>query len=242
MYKVNVEGTKNVVNACISNKVKRLIYTSSVHALVESNRKMIDESCEINPDMVYGYYAKTKALATLIVLEASKSDLDTVILCPSGIIGPFDYKISEIGQLILDFVNRKLKTYIDGSYNFVDVRDVAIGHIKAIEKAKKGEIYVLGGESISVYEILDTLESISGIKKPKIKIPYFTAYAVSPLAHIYYYMTKKKPLFTMYSIKILHSNSNISSNKAIDELKYSFRPIRESIKDAYYWFRGQGKI
>jgi dihydroflavonol-4-reductase len=243
MYKVNVEGTKNVIEACIRNKVRRLIYTSSVHAIVEpSHEKIIDETCEINPDKVYGDYAKTKALATLSVLEATKNGLDAIILCPSGIIGPFDYKISEMGQLILDFINRKLKTYIEGAYNFADVRDIAVGHIYAMEKGKVGNLYILGGETISVFEILDFLESITGIEKPRVKIPYWVAYAISPFTPLYYSIVKTKPLFTTYSVRVLHSNANISSKKAIEQLGYSFRPIKESIKDAYYWFKEQGKV
>lgn len=243
MYEVNVEGTKNVIEACIKNKVKKLIYTSSVHALVEPPKgDMVDETCEVNPDKVYGGYAKTKALATIAVLKATKRGLDTVVLCPSGIIGPFDYKISEMGQLILDFTNKRLKAYIDGAYNFTDVRDVAIGHIQAMKRGKCGEMYVLGGEIISVYEILEVLESITGVKKPKIKMPYWLAYATSPFTPIYYSLVKTKPLFTTYSILVLHSNANISSKKAIKELGYSFRPIKESIRDSYLWFREQGRI
>ncbi len=243
MYRVNVEGTKNVIDACIRNKVRRLIYTSSVHALVEPPYgEIIDETCEINPDKVYGDYAKTKAMATLSVLEATKSYLDAIILCPSGIIGPFDYKISEMGQLILDFLNRRLKAYIDGAYNFADVRDVALGHIYAMEKGKMGNLYILGGETISVFGILDFLESITGIEKPNTKMPYWIAYATSPFTPIYYSIVKTKPLFTTYSVKVLHSNANISSKKAIEQLGYSFRPVKESIKDAYYWFIRQGKI
>lgn len=243
MYKVNVEGTKNVIEACIKNKVKRLIYTSSVHALVEPpKRDIIDEACKIDPNKVYGDYAKTKALATINVLEATKRDLDAVVLCPSGIIGPFDFKISEMGQLILDFVNRRLKAYIDGAYNFTDVRDVAVGHIEAMKRGRCGEIYILGGEIISVYEILEILESITSIKKPKIKIPYWLAYITSPFTPIYYNIVKTKPLFTTYSITVLRSNAHISSEKAIKELGYSYRPIKESIKDAYLWFKSQKRV
>ncbi|MBC7319682.1 SDR family oxidoreductase [bacterium] len=243
MYRVNVEGTKNVIEACIKNKVKRLIYTSSVHALTEPPKGDItEETCKIDPNKVYGDYAKTKALATINVLEAPKRDLDTVVLCPSGIIGPFDYKISEMGQLILDFINRRLKVYIDGAYNFADVRDVAFGHIEAMKRGRCGEIYILGGEIISVYEILEILENITGIKKPRIKIPYWLAYITSPFTPIYYNIVKTKPLFTTYSIIVLRSNAHISSEKAIKELGYSFRPIKESIEDAYLWFRSQRRV
>jgi len=243
MYKVNVEGTKNVIEACIKNDVRRLIYTSSIHAIVEpSHKEVINETCGIDPNKVYGDYAKTKSLATVVVSEAIRKGFDAIILCPSGIIGPFDYKISEMGQLMLDFVNRRLKAYIDGAYNFVDVRDVVSGHIEAMERGKHGELYILGGETISVFEILDLLESITGIEKPNVKIPYWIAYATSPFTPIYYDLVKTKPLFTTYSVKVLHSNANISSKKAIEQLGYSFRDVKESIKDSYLWFKEQGKV
>jgi len=243
MNEVNVIGTRNVVNACLETGVRRLVYTSSVHAIAEPPKgTMIDESFPFDPNEVKGDYAKSKALATREVLKGIEQGLDAVILCPTGITGPYDYKISEMGQLILDFAHKKLKAYIDGAYDFVDVRDIAKGHILAAKKGKSGENYILSGERISVYSLLKMLEELTGVKAPSFKVPYLLATATAPIMPIYYSITHAKPLFTSYSIKVLGSNSLISSKKAQKELGYTARPSKESIKDAVQWFKEMGKI
>jgi len=132
LYQVNVLGTRNVVNMCLETKVKRLVYTSSIHALSEpAPGIVIDESREFNPENVLGEYSKSKTLGTLEVIKGIEKGLDAVILCPSGIIGPHDYRVSEMGKLIVDFDKWQVKAYVDGAYEFVDVRDVAEGLILA---------------------------------------------------------------------------------------------------------------
>lgn len=143
LYQVNVLGTRNVVNMCLETKVKRLVYTSSIHALSEPAPGIVfDESREFNPENVLGEYSKSKTLGTLEVIKGIKKGLDAVILCPSGIIGPDDYRVSEMGKLIVDFVKGKVKAYVDGAYDFVDVRDVAEGLLLACEmrKARKENV------------------------------------------------------------------------------------------------------
>jgi dihydroflavonol-4-reductase len=244
LEKVNVEGTANVISAALKNNVDRLVYTSSVHAILEPpHGTTMDETMPFAPDKVLGDYAKTKAKASLLVLDAAKRHgLDAVILCPSGIIGPYDYKVSEMGQLMLDFIEGRLKAYIDGAYDFADVRDVATGHILAAEKGRKGECYILSGHRITIEKLLMLLENITGIKKPVHKMPYALALFTAPLTPIYYYFTKTKPLFTTYSIRVLASNSYISHERAIRELGYTVRPIENSLKDAYEWFAKNGYI
>jgi len=164
LYQVNVIGTKNVVNMCLKTKVKRLVYTSSIHALSEPAPGIVfNESREFNPENVLGEYSKSKALGTLEVLKGVEKGLDAVILCPSGIIGPYDYRVSEMGKLIVDFVKGKIKASVSGAYDFVDVRDVAEGLILACEKGRKGEGYILSGQQISVQQLLEFLEEISGV-------------------------------------------------------------------------------
>ena len=244
LEKINVEGTKNVLSAVLKNRVDRLIYTSSVHAILEPpHGTTMDETQPFAPDKVLGDYAKTKAKASLEVLDAVKKEgLDAVILCPSGIIGPYDFRVSEMGQLMLDFIEGRLKAYIDGAYDFADVRDVANGHILAAEKGKKGEYYILSGHRITIKDLLILLEKITGIKKPVHKMPYALALFTAPLTPIYYYFTKTKPLFTTYSIRVLASNSYISHDKATKELGYTVRPIEESLIDAYNWFVQNGFV
>ena len=243
LYQVNVLGTRNVVKVCLETKVKRLVYTSSIHALSEpAPGIVIDESREFNPENVLGEYSKSKALGTLEVLKGIEKGLDAVILCPSGIIGPYDYRISEMGKLIVDFVKGKVKACVDGAYDFVDVRDVAEGLILACEKGKKGECYILSGQQISVQQLLKFLEEISGVKAPSFKIPHQAARAVGFFNVLYCNLVKIKPLFTPFSIDVLASNSLVSCQKAQDELGYSPRSIYESIKDTVRWFRQKGII
>ncbi|MDD5014926.1 MAG: NAD-dependent epimerase/dehydratase family protein [Atribacterota bacterium] len=163
LYQVNVIGTRNVVNMCLETKVKRLVYTSSIHALSEPEPGIaFNESRQFDPENVLGEYSRSKALGTLEVIKGIKKGLDAVILCPSGIIGPYDYRVSEMGKLVVDFVKGKVKAYVGGAYDFVDVRDVAEGLILACEKGKKGECYILSGQQISVWQLLKFLEEISG--------------------------------------------------------------------------------
>lgn len=236
LHEVNVKGTKNVVKACIDLSVKRLVYASSIHAFVEPPAGTpIIETKVFDAASVVGEYAKSKAAATIEVLKGIEQGLDAVIVHPTGVIGPYQYRLTHTGQLIADFTNGKLFAYVDGAYDFVDVRDVAKGLILACEKGQRGENYVLSGQRISVKEILDILEEETGIKAPKTKIPLRLAKLLCPLAEMYYSLTKQKPLLTAYSIHTLSSNSLTSHDKASRELGYTARPVRESIVDTVRW-------
>jgi dihydroflavonol-4-reductase len=243
LYQVNVLGTRNVVNLCLELKIKRLVYTSSIHALSEPAPGIVfDEAREFNPENVLGEYSKSKTLGTLEVLKGIEKGLDAVILCPSGIIGPYDYRVSEMGKLIVDFAKGKVKASVSGAYDFVDVRDVAEGLILACEKGKKGECYILSGQQISVGQLLEFLGEINGVKAPWLKIPKQVARAAGFFNALYCNIMKLKPLFTPFSIDVLASNSLVSCQKARDELGYSPRSIHESIKDAVRWFKEEGII
>jgi len=238
LHQVNVQGTRNVVTACLDAGVHRLVYTSSVHALKEPPQgTVIDESAPFDPDSVLGDYAKSKAQATLEVITGVDHSLDAVIVCPTGVIGPCDYRISEMGQLIWDFTRGKLKASIGGAYDFVDVRDVAAGIILAGKKGRCGESYILSGQQITIPQLLALLEEVTGVKGPSFRIPTWLARAAGALAHGYYRLTRTKPLFTTYSVDVLASNSMISSAKARRELGYTARPIRESVADVVAWFQ-----
>jgi dihydroflavonol-4-reductase len=243
LHQVNVLGTQNVINACMQTDVKRLVYISSIHAIEEPPQKtMIDETLSCNPDKVPNGYGISKARATLSVLKAVEKGLNAVIVHPTGVIGPYDYRISEMGQLIIDFVNNKLKVYIDGAYDFVDVRDVANGIILAGNKGGKGERYILSGEQISVRQILSILQRISGVQAPSFKIPIWLARIVAKISPLYYRITHNTPRFTNYSIDVLCSNSLVCSEKARKQLGFTSRPIEQSLKDAFFWFKENGYI
>ena len=243
MHQVNVGGARNVVEVCLSTGVERLIYTSSIHAIAEPpHGTIIDETLPFDPDRTIGNYGRSKALAAGEVLKGIGKGLNAVIVCPTGVTGPHDYKVSEMGQLIMDFFERKLKAYVVGSYDFVDVRDVARGHILAGQKGEAGQTYILSGERITVVELLSTIEEIAGVKAPSWKMPRRLARAAGVLASPYYWLAKARPLFTAYSIDVLASNSLVSSEKARRELGYSSRPVKESIQAAIEWFKEAGMV
>jgi dihydroflavonol-4-reductase len=242
LEEVNVQGTQNVCEACLKTGVRRLVYTSSIHAVKEPPHGIcITEEQPFDPASVLGDYAKSKAQATMAVYGSIKKGLDAVIVCPTGVVGPYDFKLSEMGKLFQDILSRKLKMYINGAYDFVDVRDVAQGMILAGEKGRTGESYILSGEQISVRKILAHLEKISGVQSPTTRIPTWLARLAGVLATPYYLLSGTKPLFTVYSIDVLASNSLVSSAKAKKELGFSARPIYESIVDAVSWFKEEAK-
>lgn len=244
LERVNVGGIRNVIEACRACHVRRLVYTSSIHAVAEPpHGTVIDESQPFSPDHVLGDYARSKARATLLLLdEVKKGGLDAVICCPTGVIGPFDYGISNIGQLIIDFASGQLKSYVSGAYDFVDVRDVARGLILAAEKGQSGRHYILSGAQVQVPELIKELERNIGYPAPTYKIPAVIARAAGVLASVYYRLLRRKPVFTAYSIDVLRSNSLVSSARAREEIGFTSMPWQESIRDHVAWFRAQGML
>jgi len=244
LEQVNVGGARNVAIACRTSGVRRLVYTSSVHAIAEPpHGTVIDESQPFDPDRVLGDYASSKARATLLLLdEVRKGELDAVICCPTGVIGPWDYGISNIGQLILDFASGHLKSYVRGAYDFVDVRDVACGLILAAEKGQSGRHYIFSGSQVQVPELMKELERNIGYPAPTYEIPSAIARAAGVLASIYYRLVRRRPVFTAYSIDVLRSNSQVSSARAREELGFTTRPWQESIRDHVEWFRDEGML
>jgi dihydroflavonol-4-reductase len=242
--RVNVGGLRNVIEACRACRVRRLVYTSSIHAVAEPpHDTVIDESQPFSPDQVLGDYARSKARATLLLLdEIAKGGLDAVICCPTGVIGPWDFGISNIGQLIIDFASGYLKSYVSGAYDFVDVRDVARGLILAAEKGKSGRHYILSGAQVQVPELMKELALNTGYPAPSYRIPAFIARAAGVLASVYYRLIRRKPVFTAYSIDVLRSNSLVSSARARRELGFTSRPWQESIRDHIEWFRTEGML
>jgi len=244
LERVNVGGLRNVISACRNNNVRRLVYTSSIHAIAEPpHGTVIDESHPFDPDRVLGDYARSKAHAALLLQdEVRKGKLDAVICCPTGIIGPWDYRISNIGQLIIDFASGHLKSYVSGAYDFVDVRDVAQGLILAAEKGQSGRQYIFSGSQVQVPELMEELARDIGYPAPTYRIPSGIARTAGILASIYYRLLRRRPVFTAYSIDVLRSNSQVSSARAKEELGFSARHWRESIRDQVEWFRYEGML
>lgn len=234
--KVNVEGTKNLLHAAMDRGIKRLVYISSIHAIRRVEEGVIDERVPYDMNNPYGAYDRSKAEATLEVLNAADSGLEAVVTCPTGIIGPFDFRGSMMGSLIHDAAVAKPTLYVDGAYDFVDVRDIAEGLISAAENGKRGESYILSGQKISVRYLLETIREITGRNFFQMKIPFDLARFATLFTPAYYKLAHSTPRFTPYSLEVLQSNSNISHAKATHDLGYSPRSLFESIRDTVKWF------
>ncbi len=234
--KVNVEGTKNILRAAQEKGIKKLVYTSSIHAIKRVEDGVIDETLPYDADNPYGAYDRSKAEATFEVLNAARAGLEAVVACPTGVIGPYDFRGSMMGAVIHDAAVAKPTIYVDGAYDFVDVRDVAEGLISAAEQGKRGQSYILSGQKISVRYLLETVREITGKKFFQMKIPFDLAKLASLFTPMYYSAAHATPRFTPYSLEVLRSNSNISHAKAARELGYKPRSLYESISDTVKWF------
>lgn len=236
MRRINVEGTRNVVEAAKKMRVKRLIYTSSIHALRRiPEGTVVNEEIDFDPENCMGDYDRTKAQASLIVLEAAHQGLDAVIVCPTGVIGPYDYKKSEMGALLLEWTKRKPSIIIDGSYDFVDVRDVARGHVLASERGKRGEVYILSGERIHLTQLMKMVFESTDRPNLSYNLPLKVAKFFTIFTPLYYRLTHSKARLTKYSIETVVSNSLISNDKARTELGYKPRSISVTISDTVRW-------
>ncbi len=238
IHKINVEGTRNVISACKKMKVRRLIFTSSITAMQESlNGTKVDEKIPFSVNGKKSFYDISKAVSSMDVLEAVDNGLDAVILCPTGIIGPYDFNITPMTQFFLDYLDKKFSIKISGAYDFVDVRDVAIGHILANEKGTKGQIYILSGQKITMDELLTFLEKETGIMMPRYNVPVGIARFASGFVPLVYRFKKSTPCFTKYSIDTLQKKCDFSYEKAHQELGYNPRPVSRSISDTVQWLK-----
>ena len=237
MRSVNIQGTKNILEAARQCRVKRMLYTSSIHALSRNCKGVIDERVPFDPHNPAGEYDRTKAEASVAVLEAVKNGLDAVIVCPTGVIGPHDYRRSEMGELLRNWMQKKPHVLIEGAYDFVDVRDVARGMILAVQKGRRGDVYILSGEQIKLNRMKQLVQEAMGFTTATINIPLRLAHFAARISPPYYRLTRQTPKFTAYSLETVCGNSVISSAKAKRELGYQARPLFKTIADTIQWWR-----
>lgn len=237
LRKVNVDGLLNVLEACRRNNVKKVVYVSSIEALGDPGEGVTaTEEMGFNPDKAMLEYGVTKAEAALLVQEAVKEGMDIVTVCPVGIIGPYDFKSSQMGNMMIDFYKGKLPAYPGyGGFDWVDVRDVADAIILAGEKGGSGSFYILTGGHTTNFEMMEILERVTGKKKPKIALPYWLMSTAGFFAEFYYKATGKEAVITRDSAKILKSDLRASCEKAKKELGYSSRPLEQTFKDHFEW-------
>jgi len=238
LYKINYEGTKNVVDVCIEKKVKKLVYISTCHIIDPIPGVLTEPENTIDTKKLVGDYAKTKAMAWNYVHEKTKEGkLDSVIVMPTGVIGPSDIKVSNIGQMILGVANKKIPCGISGSYNFVDVRDVCNVIYNAFLFGKTGESYLAANKVTKATELLNTVANLCGYNKKFKPVSWRLVYPFIIFAEWNYKLKHQIPLFTRYSLLTLNTNADFSNEKSIKELKVEYKySVEQSFKDALIWF------
>ena len=247
MYAANVEGTRNVLEAAAAAGCQRIVYTSTVGCIgvpkVQNGRLTpSDEETPVTEGQMSNPYKHSKWQAEQVALELSRKGLPIVIVNPSAPVGPRDVKPTPTGQVIVDFLNRAMPAYLDTGLNYVDVRDVALGHILAAEKGRLGERYILGNAegNWTLKESFDVLEEITGLPAPRMRVPYFVAWAAACLNEALSRFTHKPPKAPLAGVRMAKYKMFFSPAKAICELGLPQTPPRQALVDAVEWFRENG--
>jgi dihydroflavonol-4-reductase len=243
MYAANVAGTETVLRAAAAAGAERIVHCSSVAAVkVPDDHTPVDETSEYaSLDVIVGHYKKSKFLADVLARKLAKDEgLPVVVVNPAAPIGPYDIKPTPTGKMVVDFLNGRIPSYIDTGLNIVHVEDVALGHWLAAQKGRIGERYILGGENLTLKQVLDMLASVTGLPAPRFKTPYAIAYAFGAVDTAIATMRGTTPLAPLDAIKMAKHYMWFSSEKAKKELGFSPRPARQALKDAAEWYRANG--
>jgi dihydroflavonol-4-reductase len=244
LYASNVVGTLNMLEAARDAGVRRVICTSSVATMGFGNTdRLTDEESPVGLDDMIGDYKRSKFMGERLVLMAARRGQDAVLVNPTTPVGERDIKPTPSGQIIVDFLKRKFPAYVDTGLNLVDVVDCAEGHLLAMEKAKPGERYILGGENLTLKQLLDKLGEITSLPSPTVKVPYAVALAAGAWGSaVVGGMLKREPRATIEAVRMSRKKMFITSAKAERELGWVSRPVAESLRRAVEWFRTNGYV
>ena len=242
MYRSNVEGTRALLDAARKNGIRRVVYTSSVATMgFTSNGRVVDEESPVALADMIGHYKRSKFMAEQVAIEAGRSGQEVVIVNPSTPIGEMDIKPTPTGRIVVDFLKRKFPAYVDTGLNLVDVTECARGHILALEKGTSGERYILGGENLTLKQILDKLAAITGLPSPKIKVPYVMALATGVVDELVTgHIRGKEPRATIDAVRMGRKKMFVSSAKAERELGWTIVPVEGALRRAAAWFGAKG--
>ena len=236
LYQVNVGGTQKVIRQCVEHQVGRLIYVSSVHAIPEQPKgRVITEDCELSPGLVDGDYAKSKATATDLVLDAAAQGLNASIIFPSGIIGPGDVQGGSFTSMAKSFLAGRLPFAVRGGYDFVDVRDVAQGLLACCERGLPGKGYILSGHYATIGRMLQMVGAAANRRYRPICLPLGLARLAAPGYERRSLRAGKPLFFTPYSVSVLGSNGQFSHAAASACFAYEPRPMEETLQDMAAW-------
>ncbi len=249
MFETNIEGTRAVLQAAADAGCARIIYTSTVGCIglpreVNGVVTPTDESTPVGEAQMSNPYKLSKWRAEVVARELAAKGLPVVIVNPSAPVGPRDVKPTPTGQVIVDFLNRKMPAYLDTGLNWVHVRDVAVGHILAAERGRVGERYILGHAdgNWTMQQAFAVLEEITGVRAPKVRIPYFVALAAAHVDETLAKFTSKPPKAPLAGVRMARYKMFFNPAKAVRELGLPQTPPREALRDAVEWFRANGYV
>jgi dihydroflavonol-4-reductase len=242
MYRSNVEGTRALLEAARKGGVQRVVYTSSVATVgFSSNGTIADEESPVVLADMIGHYKRSKFMAEQVALEAGRSGQHVVVVNPSTPVGEMDIKPTPTGRIVVDFLKKKFPAYVDTGLNLVDATECARGHVMALERGRSGERYVLGGENLTLKQILDKLAEITGLPSPKVKVPYVLALATGVVDEVYTgWIRGREPRATIDAVRMGRKKMFVSSGKAERELGWQIVPVDGALRRAASWFRAKG--
>ena len=241
-YNVNVQGTKQLLETAQEVGVERMVYTSTIGAIgLPDDGGLGTEETPISPSQLAGDYKRSKYLAEQEVMRLARTGLPVVTVNPTAPVGEGDVKPTPTGQIIVDYMLGRMWAYIDTGMNLIDVDDVAIGHLRAMERGRVGERYILGHSNLTLWEICQMLSNLTGVKAPRLKLPWRV---VLPLAHINKwvadYVTHQPPRIPLEGVRMAKYRMHYDCSKALRELNLPQTPIETSLEKAVRWFRRHG--
>ena len=243
LYSTNVEGTRSILLAARHAGVERTVYTSSVATMgIPSDGSPGDEQTPVSLEAMIGHYKRSKFLAEKVALEAAQAGQSIIIVNPSTPVGPGDVKPTPTGQLMLDAAAGRMPAYVDTGLNIVHVDDVAAGHLLAFQRGRTGERYILGGEDMTLQEILTYIAKLVGRQPPRVRLPYAAVLPIAYLAEVWSRVSGRSGRITLEGVRLARKRMFFSSAKAARELGYRWRPPAEAFDDAVRWFRERGLL
>jgi dihydroflavonol-4-reductase len=242
MYRANVEGTQSILEAARKNGIRRIVYTSSVATMgFTSNGQPANESSPVSLDNMIGHYKRSKFMAEQLAMEAGRSGMDVVVVNPTTPVGEQDIKPTPTGRIVVDFLKKKFPAYVDTGLNLVDVKECARGHIAALEKGRSGERYILGGENLTLKQILDNLAAITGLPSPKVRVPYIVALATGVVDEVVTgHILGREPRATIDAVRMGRKKMFVSAGKAERELGWKLVGVDAALRRAVDWFQANG--
>ena len=242
IYDSNVGGTKNLLAAAKRAGVEQLIYTSTVATIAVDRPKLPNEFTDAKLDEMVGHYKRSKWMAEREVLNAAKSGLPVIVAMPTTPVGPWDWKPTPTGKIILDFLNGKMPGYVETGLNFVGVEECAAGHLLLAEKGKVGERYLLGGENLTLKAMLDMLAKITGLRAPSLKIPHGLALGVAYANTVFSRLLGREPGIPIEGVKIARHMMFVDCSRAQRELGFKACPVAAALERAVRWYEANGYI